>query len=163
MRRQIVAACLLQYIFVGEEWLGRTGRKEEDHLLPFPVRTPFGGRSFSALLPPGDFSRDYRSDGREAAAAIRFRVHERRHFHNIQMYKSARDRSRWRMKKVETAPTEEKRFVDTTRTEAYGGKEEERERKRQRGRKKTVGTERKKKGRGRRRARKRRQGKGRNE
>lgn len=43
-------------------------------------------------------------------AAIRFRVHESVDISIIFKCIKARDRSRWRMKKVEAAPTEEKRF-----------------------------------------------------
>lgn len=75
MRRQIVAACLLQYIFVGEDGSEERGGKE-DHPLPFPVRTPIGadGPSRRSFFPAGT-SRG--TTGRMAeAAAIRFRIHE---------------------------------------------------------------------------------------
>lgn len=71
------------------------------------------------------------------AAAIRFRVHESVDISIIFKCIKAPDRSCWRMKKVEAAPTEEKRFVDTKRTEADGGKKAER--KEETGRKKTEG------------------------
>lgn len=45
-------------------------------------------QSVRRVLPPRGFSRDYRSDGRGSGNTIP-RPQERRHFHNIQMYKSA--------------------------------------------------------------------------
>lgn len=82
MRRQIVAACLLQYIFVGEDGSEERGGRRT---------TSFQSELCSArtfLLGAPSFSRDYRSDGRGSGNTIP-RPQERRHFHNIQMYKSA--------------------------------------------------------------------------
>lgn len=84
MRRQIAAACLLQYIFVGEREEMRSGGA---------AALPFHGASsarrifpvlFLAAASRGTTGRDWR---RHADTIPRPRA--RRHFHNIQMYKSA--------------------------------------------------------------------------
>jgi len=149
MRRQIVAACLLQYIFVGEDDSEERGGRG---ITSFHFQSVRRGRSFSILSAA---SRGTTSRMAEAAA-IRFRIHESDISIIFKCIK-ARDRSRWRMKKIEAAPTEEKKFVDTKRTEADGEKEEERKTERKR-------REERKKGRGRQRPREReRGGKERNE
>lgn len=106
MRRQIVAACLLQYIFVGKDTSSGCGRgKTRDapflssHPSPFPTSelTPFGADGPSPAAADSALSFFPRLLAglpvewpESRSAAIRFRVHEaRRHFHNIQMYKGA--------------------------------------------------------------------------
>lgn len=146
MRRQIVAACLLQYIFVGEDGSEERGGRRTTSFHFQPELCSRRGRSFLPAASRG-------ATGRMAeAAAIRFRVHESVDISIIFKCIKARDRSRWRMKKVEAAPTEEKRY------EKDGGKDQER--KEEVGRKKTEGKERRKDVRERERSR---EGKGRNE
>lgn len=132
MRRQIVAACLLQYIFVEEDGFGeeREGGRTTSFHFQSELRAartallgaPSSPRLLAGGLPVGD--------GRGSGNTIP-RVHESVDISIIFKCIKARGRSRWRMKKVEAAPAEEKRFVDTRRTEANGEEE----------RKKTEGKE----------------------